>query len=98
MIKGGYTSFDLSTATSSEDPVTIAGIYQKCKDTIGKLAICTLTDTGFANWGCIQVADGGFVICTQLFDGETGYYPALYEISNEDAVACTIMVPDDGEG
>jgi len=95
MIKGGYTSFDLSSAFGSEDPVTIAGIYQKCKDTIGKPAIVTYGTYGERAWGWIMAADGNYVILTEIFS-EGAFYPAYATITNEDAVTVTIVTPDEG--
>lgn len=95
IIKGGYTSFDISGAVGSDDPVTIPGIYQKCKDTIGKPAIVTYSSDGEKAWGWIQAADGNFVILTEIFS-ESAFLPAYATITNEDAVTVTIVTPGEG--
>lgn len=94
MIKGGYTSFDISGAVGSDDPVTIPGIYQKCKDTIGKPAIVTYGE-GERAWGWIIDAEGNFVILTEIFS-ESAFYPAYATITDEDAVTVTIVTPGEG--
>ena len=97
MIKGGYTTFDFTSVVDSDDPVTIAGIYQKCKDTIGKPAIIFMDDTN-TQWGWIVYNSGSYGVITQYYNlDDTINYAVLFQITNEDAVSIITFEPDDGE-
>ena len=97
MFKGGYLMLDLSTVEAGGDPVTISGIYQKMKDTIGKPVLLTYGTYGETTWGHTMVSDGAYVIIYNLANLENGViYPAYYEITNADAVTNTIVTPNEG--
>lgn len=97
MAKGGYLILDLSYVEAGGDPVIISGIYQKMKDVFGKPVLLKYGIFGETTWGFIMESDGAYVIIYNVTDLENGViYPAYYSITNEDAVANTIVTPEEG--